>query len=84
MTVTALMSAHTSERQRTRPEGRRDPTQQTELFGNERPGARVGTPAWHDLPAATQIALTSLIARLIVEHAEARRAGPEAQVSHDL
>ena len=63
-------------------EVRREPTQQAELFGDERPCALVGTPAWQDLPAATQTALTSLMAQLILEHAETRRAGPRAEAGH--
>ena len=65
-------------------EGRRGPTQQTELFGNERPGALADIPAWQDLSVATQAVLTSLMARLILEHAEARRAGLVTEVGHDL
>jgi hypothetical protein len=84
MTATATASANTSERRRTSIEGRRGPTQQTELFGNERHSALVDTPAWQDLPTATQAVLTSLMARLILEHAEARRAGPTAEAGHDL
>ena len=84
MTVTAPMSANTSERRTTCTEGRRGPTQQTELFGDERPGALVNTPEWRDLPAATQAALTSLMARLILDHAGAHPAGLRAEAGHDL
>ena len=84
MTATAPVSANTSERRRTSIEGRRGPTQQTELFGNDQPGALVDSPAWQDLPTATQAVLTSLMARLILEHAEARRAGLVAEAGHDL
>ena len=84
MTATAPVSANTSKRRRTGTEGRRGPTQQTELFSDERPGALAGIPAWQNLPAATQAALTSLMARLILEHAETRRAGPRAEAGHDL
>lgn len=65
-------------------EVRRGPTQQAELFGDERPGPLVDSPAWQDLPAATQAVLTSLMTRLILEHAEARRAGPKVEAGHDL
>lgn len=82
--MAATASANTSKRRRTCTEGPRGPTQQTELFGDERPDALAVTPAWQDLPAATQEALTSLMARLILEHAEARRAGPVAEAGHDL
>ena len=82
--MAATASANTSKRRRTCTEGRRGPMQQAELFGDERPGALADIPAWQNLPAATQTALTSLMARLILEHAEARRAGPKAEAGHDL
>ncbi len=78
--MTAPMSFNTSERRRARTEGRRGPTQQAELFGDERPSTLVGTPAWQDLPLATQ----AVMARLILDHAEARRAGSGAEAGHDL
>ena len=59
--MAATASANTSKRRRACTEGRRGPTQQTELFGDERLGTLVGTPAWQDLPAATQAVLTSLM-----------------------
>ena len=82
--MAATASANTSERRRTWTEGRRGSTQQTELFGDERHGALVGTPAWQDLPTATQAVLTSLLVRLILDHAETRRADPKAEAGHDL
>jgi hypothetical protein len=83
--MAATASANTSKRRRTCTEGRRRPAQQIELFGDERPGALVDTPAWRDLPAATQAVLTSLMARLILDHAETRPAGPVAAgAGHDL
>ena len=50
--MAATASANPSKRRRTCMEGRRGPTQQTELFGDERPDALPDTPAWQDLPAA--------------------------------
>ena len=82
--MAATASANTSMRQRTCTEGQRGPTQQTELFGDERHGALVGTPAWQDLPAATQATLNSLLVRLILDYAETHRAGPKAEAGHDL
>lgn len=82
--MAATASANTSKHRKARTEGRVGPRQQTELFGDERHGALVNTPAWQDLPAAAQAALTSLMARLILEHAEARRAGSVAEAGHDL
>ena len=82
--MTAPMAGNASGRLRARMGGRREPTQQVELFGDERTGILVGTPAWQDLPAATQAVLTSLMARLILEHAETRRDGSRAETGHDL
>ena len=83
MAATAA-SANTNKRRRACTEGRRRPTQQIELFGDDRLGTLVDVPAWQDLPEATQAVLTSLMARLILENAEARRAGSTGEVSHDL
>ena len=82
--MAATASANPSKRRRTCTEGWREPTQQTELFGDERPGALVDIPAWQDLPAGTQAVLTSLMARLILDHAEACRASRVAEAGHDL
>jgi len=82
--MAATASANRSKRREARTESRVGPTQQTELFGDERHGALVDTPAWQDLPAATQAVLTSLLARLILDHAEACRAGSVAEAGHDL
>jgi hypothetical protein len=82
--MAATASASTSKRRRTCTQGRRGPTRQAELFGDERHSALAGTPAWRDLPAATQAVLTSLMARLILEHAKTRQAGPWAEAGDDL
>ena len=82
--MAAAVSANTSKRRRTCTEGRRRPAQQIELFGDERSNALIDAPAWQDLPAATQAVLTSLMARLILDHAEARPTGPVAGAVHDL
>lgn len=82
--MTATACANTSERRRPRITGRRGPTQQAELFSDERPGALVALPAWQNLPAATQAVLTSLMTRLILDHVEAHRAGSVAEAGHDL
>ena len=82
--MAATASANTSKRRRTCTEGRRRPAQQIELFGDERSSALVDTPAWRDLPAATQAVLTSLMARLILDHAETCQAGPVTGAGHEL
>ena len=76
-------SANTSKRQTRGTAGRR-PEQQIELFGDEQPGALVDTPRWQDLPTATQTVLTRLMARLILDHAETRKASLMTEAGHDL
>ena len=82
--MTAPTVGNASGRLRARTEDRRGPTRQIDLFGDERTGTLVGTPAWQDLPAATQAVLTSLMARLILDHAGTRRAGSVTEAGHDL
>ncbi len=77
-------SAKTSNLQTIGTEGRRRPEQQIELFGDEQPDALVDTPRWQDLPAATQTVLTRLMARLILDHAESRKAGLMTEAGRDL
>jgi hypothetical protein len=78
-------SANTGKRRRTCTEDRRRPAEQIELFGDKLPAALIDIPVWQDLPAATQAVLTSLMTRLILDHAETRPAGPVvAGARHDL
>ncbi len=84
MTVTMPRSINTSGRQRGCTGARRGPTQQTDLFGDERSSVLVDIPAWQDLAADTQAVLTRLMARLILDHVETRRAGSKVEVGHDL
>jgi hypothetical protein len=61
-------------RQTKTPARRRAP-QQIDLFAGE-PQAKVGSmPAWSGLPTQTQAALTNLITRLILDHADKSRIG---------
>jgi len=72
--MTALMSVSTNEHRGSGVyRGRHGPTQQTGRFGGERPSTLVDTSIWQGLPAATQIVLTSLIARLLLNRAEPAR-----------
>jgi hypothetical protein len=64
-----------------RPSG---PAQQLDLFGGDRPRAKVDTPAWPELPAEARQALTGLMVRLILEHAGTSRAAPPREIGHDL
>ncbi len=61
-----------------------DPSSRSSCSATNGPAPLVDTPAWQDLPAATQAVLTSLIARLILDHAETRAVGPVAGGGHDL
>ena len=58
--------------------------QQIDLFAEE-PQKTIGNmPAWSVLPTEIQAALTSLITRLILEHADKSRIGSMAEAGHDL
>jgi hypothetical protein len=62
---------------------RRKP-EQMDLFGSDQSSVVIGAPAWPDLPAETRRTLTTLIARLILEHLDKRRAGAQMEADHDL
>ena len=54
---------------------------QMELFENDLPGT--GAPRWPELPAEARATLTSLIARLILDHAEKTAAVARKETSYD-
>ncbi|MEY9604119.1 hypothetical protein ABIF65_009504 [Bradyrhizobium japonicum] len=57
---------------------------QMDLFGSGLPNGAIGAPTWLDLPAEARAALTSLMTRLILDHA-ATTATPRAkEADHDL
>ena len=66
---------------RQRPARRRVP-QQIDLFAESAPTIG-GVPAWSGLPVETQAALTSLMTRLILDHAAKRRM-ESTRDGHDL
>ena len=66
------------------PQKRRRAPQQIDLFAGEPHNAIGNMPVWSMLPTDIQAALTSLITRLILEHAAARRIGSMAETDHDL
>jgi hypothetical protein len=78
------MSARMMERRRRQATGRHCRPQQIDLFESDRPKAIIDAPAWPDLPAQTQSTLMSLMARLILEHADKSRVGPMPETGHDL
>lgn len=55
--------------------------QQIDLFDGASP---TEAPAWRELPEETRGALTCLMARLILEHAQANGAVWRTEASHDL
>ena len=62
----------------------RRPQYQIDLFRSGLSNDATGAPAWRELPAEARAALTSLMTRLILDHA-ATTATPRAkEVSHDL
>ena len=56
--------------------------QQIDLFAGE-PRTIGNMPAWSGLPTETQVALTDLMTRLILDHADKRRIGSTGDC-HDL
>ena len=66
---------------RQRAAGRRVP-QQIDLFADNAPTIG-GVPAWFGLPMETQAALTTLMTRLILDHAGKRWMG-STRDGHDL
>ena len=60
------------------------PQHQIDLFGSGLSNDASGAPAWPELPAEARAALTSLMTRLILDHA-ATTATPRAkEAAHDL
>jgi len=60
------------------------PQHQPDLFGGGPSNGAIGAPAWPELPAEARVALTSLMTRLILDHA-ATAATPRAkEADHDL
>jgi hypothetical protein len=71
-------------RQTKPPPARRRAPQQIDLFA-EGPRGRTGSvPAWSTLPTDIQVALTELMTRLLLEHADQNRIGSMTEAGHDL
>lgn len=68
---------------RTTHDRRRKP-QQMDLFGSRQSSVLIGAPAWLELPAETQRALITLMARLLLEHADKTQTAPMTGAGHDL
>jgi hypothetical protein len=63
---------------------RRRAPRQIDLFAREPRMATGNIPVWSGLPKETQAALTDLMRRLILEHAEKNQIGAMTGASHDL
>jgi len=71
-------------RQTKPPPARRRAPQQIELFAGE-PQTTIGSmPAWSALPTEIKTALTALMTRLILEHADKNRIGSMTETGHDV
>ena len=71
-------------RQTKQTQARRRAPQQIDLFTGELRMASGGMPAWSGLPTETQAALTDLMTRLIVDHADKNRIAAITEAGHDL
>ncbi len=65
-------------------QARRRAPQQIDLFAGEPQKTLGDMPTWSGLPTETKAALTGLITRLILEHADKSRIGSMAEAGHDL
>lgn len=65
------------------PARRRAP-RQIDLFAGEPQSTIRGMPTWSGLPMEAQIALTDLITRLILDHADKNRTGSMTDAGRDL
>ena len=78
------MTAAAKKRAGARMAMRRGYPQQVDLFGGELHGSAPDVPAWRELPWETRAALTSLMAQLILDPAQASSARSTTEVGHDL
>jgi hypothetical protein len=60
------------------------PQHQIDLFGNSLANDATGAPAWPELPAEARAALTSLMTRLILDHAVTTATTRAKEADHDL
>jgi hypothetical protein len=63
---------------------RRPNTDQLDLFAHPYDPKVAGIPPWQALPAEARLALTRLMARLILDHAVADRAPAQKERRHDV
>jgi hypothetical protein len=70
-------------RQTKPPPARQHAPQQIDLFAGGPQKMTGSMPAWSTLPADIQAALTELMTRLILEHADKNRIGSMTEAGHD-
>jgi hypothetical protein len=70
-----------AQNRRCRPSG---DLQQIDLFGDVSPISPMQTPAWQELPKEIRTSLTSLLARLLLDHAQASSAVSPTEINYDL
>ena len=63
---------------------RRRAPQQIDLFAAEPQTTIGGMPPWCALPKEIQAALTSLMTRLLLEHADKNQTGSMTEAGHDV
>jgi hypothetical protein len=62
----------------------RTEAQQIDLFAPTTRAAAPGMPAWSSLPAEARRALTDLMTRLILDHANGEHVQPSGEMRHDV
>ena len=62
----------------------RPPQRQMDLFGSGLSNDATGAPAWPELPAEARAALTSLMTRLILDHAATTATPCAKEADHGL
>ena len=77
------MARTTSRRRGESQQERRPKPRQMDLFANGQEGSATGAPAWPELPVEARAVLTSLMARLILEHADRSRTTSLTEAGHD-
>jgi hypothetical protein len=55
-----------------------------DLFASGQSSSAIGAPAWPELPAEVQGTLTSLMAQLILEHADKSKTAVMSEAGDDL
>ena len=78
------MSKRMTERQRALTAGQHRKPEQIDLFESDPGGGMIGAPVWLELPAETRNVLTSLMVRLILEHAGKNRTALKMEAGHDV